>query len=313
MKTKRPDKFQRWMIASFFLIPLVLFVTTLSFYYFYMPVKMKVLIHLLRYQWTRSWAHQSIYNEGERAVPYLINGLRDKNARIRELSVYKLRHFAALQIKCEGVVPPLIKLFSDTDAGVRAAAAQALGYFADKRAVPGLIILLGDADLRVRYSAARALGKIGSEDAVAPLIKSLSDPETYVRQTAARALAEIGSKEAVEPLTEALSDPEFNVRQNAAWALGEIGSRQVVRNLIACLKEEMPPTGIPGQWRSFRNSVTGALEKITGQSFGKFSQTTSDPERQEIIQKWLQWWEENKDKYEAEVTTETADDADERR
>jgi len=43
--------------------------------------------------------------------------------------------------------------------------------------------------------------------------------------------------------------------------------------------------------------VIEALDQITGHSFGKFYEAATDAERQEIIQKWLKWWEENKEKY----------------
>jgi len=41
-----------------------------------------------------------------------------------------------------------------------------------------------------------------------------------------------------------------------------------------------------------------ALGKITGENFG-YPWTAPGAERKEIIQKWLGWWEENRDKYEA--------------
>jgi hypothetical protein len=41
-----------------------------------------------------------------------------------------------------------------------------------------------------------------------------------------------------------------------------------------------------------------ALERTTGQSFGQFHRAITNAEREAIIQKWLDWWEENKEKYE---------------
>jgi len=147
-------------------------------------------------------------------------------------------------------------------------AASALWRFADKRAVPGLIKLLSDPEHNVRNSAAHALGRIAPHEAVEPLIQTLSDPELFVRETAAEALSKIGSHKAVGPL-------------------------------IACLEQESPAGLMPGRWGTFRNRVVEALETITGRSFGKLYEAPTDAQRQEIIHKWLEWWQENKDQYEA--------------
>jgi len=57
---KRPDRFKRWMIASFFLIPLVLFGSVAGYYYLYTPIKMRVFVYLLAYDRTRHWAREQI-------------------------------------------------------------------------------------------------------------------------------------------------------------------------------------------------------------------------------------------------------------
>jgi len=269
MANKRPDKFKRWMIASFFLIPLFLFGSIVGYRFIhrlYRPAKMKVLIQLLCYRRTDHWAHNRICDEGENAVPYLIKGLGDKNPRVRVMSAGVLRDFAAARIEAEKAVPKLIELLSDTDESVRWMAASALAYFADKRAVPGLIKLLSDPQPSVRGSAAYALGKIAPDDAVGPLIQTLFDPEIFVRTQAVEALDKIGSPKAVGPL-------------------------------IACLEQEKPPGIRPGRWRRFKRTVIETLEKITGQSFGDYRRAVLDVEFREIIQKWLDWWEENKEKY----------------
>jgi len=261
---KPPDKFKRWMIASLFLIPLVLFGTTLGYYYFYTPIKMHTLIYLLGYDKTRDWAEKRIWSEREKAAPYLIRAL------------------------------------SDPDVNVRASAAWALGYLEAKEAVPQLLKLLSDPDWQVRFSAAWALGKMGSE-AAGELVKLLSNPDGRVRYHAAEALGLSKAKEAVPNLIRLLSDPAWNVRSQAAWALGEIGPDEAVGPLIASLKETpTPPAGTHiGTWRRFAGDAVRSLEKITGQNFGDIHAVGTDAQRQEIIQKWLYWWQENKDKYDA--------------
>lgn len=269
MEKKRPDKFKRWMIVNLFLIPLVLFGVPLGFYYFYMPAKMKVVIHLFSYRRTQSWAYERINNEGENAVPYLIHSLSDKNPYIRTASLHMLISLGPQKgVDYDALLPQLKKLLSDPE------------------------------DL-VRGKAVWALAEIGSEEAVGLLIKSLSHPDWSFRIDVACALGGTGSKEAVGPLIKVLNETGVRLRQVAAGALGEIGSGEAVGPLIATLKEEPPPQTRAIEWNSFRRNVIEALEQITGQSFGDVEKAT-DAQRKEIIQKWLNWWEENKEKYEAE-------------
>ncbi len=272
MDKKRPDKFKRWMIASFFLIPLVLFGSVVGYRYVYRPVKMKALIHLYCYRWTcyrwtQQWAYERIYNEGEAAVPYLIRSLSDKNYYIRAVSLRLLISLGPRKgVDYEALLPHLKRLVSDPE-------------------------------MMVRHSAVRALAEIRSEEAVGLLIKSLSHPDKLVRINTAHALGTTGSKEAVGPLIKALHEKDLGLRRAAADALGEIGFSKALPHLIAALEEEAPPQAIPIQWSRFRRAVITALESITGRSLGNFRRATTDAERQEIIQKWFNWWEENKEEY----------------
>ena len=117
---------------------------------------------------------------------------------------------------------PLIALLTDTDAGVRQAAAEALGKLGDPRAVQPLIAALTDTNARV---VARALGELGDRRAVQPLIALLTDTHAGVgvRQEAAEALGKLGDPRAVQPLAAALTDTDMRVCNAAARMLGELG------------------------------------------------------------------------------------------
>jgi HEAT repeat protein len=69
-----------------------------------------------------------------------------------------------------------------------------------------LIEQLGHRRKHSRRAAAEALGWIGDVRAVEPLIVALKDTHESVREAAAKALGWIGDKRAVEPLTALLSD-----------------------------------------------------------------------------------------------------------
>jgi HEAT repeat protein len=81
------------------------------------------------------------------------------------------------------------------DAGVRAAAALALGSLRSERPLGDLIKLLSDANSMVRQAAAQALGAIGSPKALGPLQETLaSDDKSKVRKAAQAALEAIAAR-----------------------------------------------------------------------------------------------------------------------
>jgi len=306
MDKKQPDKFKRWMIASFFLIPLLLFGSIAGYYHLHFPIKMWVLICLLGYDRTSSWAWERIHNQGKRAVPYVIKGLWSENEEVRLTSEAILRNLAG-GVKDDRLAARLIKLLSHPNARVRAGAATGLGVFRDKAAVPALTKLLSDPEVLVRSSAARALGEVGDERAVSRLIDLLSDPDSGVRCSVAYALGNIGDNRGVPALIKVLSESNIFVRMSAIFALGEIGAEEAAGPLIGCLS---PKARWGMAFPEYEPAVIESLQKITGENFGSVWRNTPRPILEETIQKWLKWWEENKEKYEAEAATETADSAD---
>jgi HEAT repeat protein len=155
----------------------------------------------------------------------------------------------------------------------------------------------------VRTSAATALGKMGPEG-TAELIKLLSEPDAQGKHYAARALGESKAKVAAPYLIKLLFDPAWIIRAKAAWALGEIGPEEAVGPLIACLDETLKrgvrdPAAEDVRLHLIRGLLY-ALHEITGESFGDIRDATTDAQREQIVQKWLKWWQENREEYEAE-------------
>lgn len=151
-------------------------------------------------------------------------------------------------------VPGLIKaLRIEKDAGVAAAAAEALGRIGGTQAVEQLISVVNDRDLPEtrRQAAAAALGEIGAP-AAESLGAALGDSNLDAREAAVRVLGKIGAP-AVEPLVEALKDSMAAVREAAARSLGEIGDPRAVAALSVALTD--PGAGV-------RRSAARALAKI---------------------------------------------------
>lgn len=114
----------------------------------------------------RKRAAEGILGEGSRAVGPLREALEseaDKNSRIQLV-------FLLYRLQEQEGIAATIPALSDTDPGVRAAAARVLGLARESSAVPQLIDALNDAEPLVVRQAATALGRIGDSKAVSALL-----------------------------------------------------------------------------------------------------------------------------------------------
>ena len=133
-------------------------------------------------------------------------------------------------------------LRSDPSEGVRLAAAEALGHMEAGSAVPVLGDALGDKSSAVRRVAVWALGQIEDKAATPALARALADQDPDVRETAAWALGQIEDSASVPALAEALArDGRVEVRRRAAWALGQIEDKAAVTALGAALRADHDP------------------------------------------------------------------------
>jgi HEAT repeat protein len=162
--------------------------------------------------------------DAQAAVGPLTEAAKDSDAALREQAVRALGKVGAAAK--EAVQAALLAALKDDAAGVRAAAAEALGNLplgADD--VDTLLAVLRNRDAGVRAGAARALGKVGAQAkaAVKPLTAAAHDASAPVRQAAVEALGKIGpdAKEAAPALTKAAEEPEL--RKAALTALAQLG------------------------------------------------------------------------------------------
>jgi len=143
--------------------------------------------------------YDRLWTLGPEALPALNRGLADSDVQIRRnvalfLSVagdtWYDRSRARLDIR--PCLKPLITALSDTDARVRALAAQAIGAIgpAASSAVPALITLLSSTDEGSRNTSLIGLRKIGpaARDALPAIRQALNDPSADVRRFAQLAI-----------------------------------------------------------------------------------------------------------------------------
>ncbi|WP_067046912.1 HEAT repeat domain-containing protein [Methanofollis ethanolicus] len=180
-----------------------------------------------------------------------------------------VRTRAALALAALGVpaLPSLAAAAGHRDAGVRWAAALALGKIGSPDSIPALSPLVSDTDPAVRWKAVEALGAIGGEAAVGPLVMALDDRDEEVCGVATAALTAIGEPAvtslidalrtkgrwfravsalremgtaAAPALSSALSRKNRWVRIGAAMVLAEEGDRQGTDALVAALSDADP-------------------------------------------------------------------------
>ena len=117
------------------------------------------------------------------------------------------------------------RAISSADPEGRLAAARALTWMSDRRAISPLIRGLRDRFWHVRHEAAHGLGCLGPlpDWALPALVRAVEDPEPAVRAEAAWALGRLPSTDSLRPLVLALHDRSRTVRLAGAWALEQLG------------------------------------------------------------------------------------------
>ncbi len=125
-------------------------------------------------------------------------------------------------------LPELLRALHADDAGLRTAAAAALGGHADQaRAVaPALVECLGhDASENVRLAAGEALVRLKQDAGVVPSLSALVRADEAGSIPAARVLGSLGPRAtaAIPTLITALGASRTELRRQAAWSLGEMG------------------------------------------------------------------------------------------
>ncbi|MDN5279073.1 MAG: hypothetical protein PWR01_3038 [Clostridiales bacterium] len=206
-------------------------------------------------EWVRTYAAISLGQTGDsRAIIPLIRSFSDRNADVHrnivlsfanlgeevykelikciegdDLELKKNAAIAFAEMGDERGVDHIVMLMEDPEESVRAAAAEALGFFPCIKAKTILTEALEDKSLKVRLSVIRSLGKMNSEPEILVLInhmaKSRDDRES---RTVKRTLAEIAS-ENPDLFIGLFANEHNNIRSCACEALVTAGMEVMSR------------------------------------------------------------------------------------
>jgi HEAT repeat protein len=180
------------------------------------------------------------------AARALLAALRDISAAVRREAPASLARLALDSEAADTVVSPtrvvaalVNSAIGDADAGVRAAAAEALAELTsshDAVAFPALESLFNDANDDVRLAALAAFDVEHAPVATlctTQLVKSLDDPNPAIRAAVLRVMHRIGPRVSSEQVVEHLArlvnaDADVRVRRNAAAVLGVLQNDSTV-------------------------------------------------------------------------------------
>lgn len=165
------------------------------------------------------------------ASNYALKMIQDDDVESRLSAVYVFE-----ETKDNRSVPYLVECLADKYARVRGTAAQLLGIIGDWRATAGLINLTRDGDKVIKRIALDAISKTDDPKAIDILIDALAHDNPTVQQASMTALVNMGNK-VVNTLVEALKHENSVIRGRSAHVLGIVGDASITQHLQKLLDD----------------------------------------------------------------------------
>jgi HEAT repeat protein len=135
----------------------------------------------------------------------------------------------------EAAIAGLVKRLDDGDAGVRQAAAIALGTMRAAAGFTALVSALRNGAADLRFQAASSLVEIDPIAAYEPLAAAVGDADPQVVGAVALALGSTGDPRAPGLVAHLMDHDDAGVRFDAAYALAQLGDRRGASVLAGAL------------------------------------------------------------------------------
>jgi HEAT repeat protein len=136
----------------------------------------------------------------------------------------------------------VVSCLSDSDAGVRRLACEALARIGSRRAIRDLFDALQDSMPVVVQAATSAIVSLGHEDTPALALAAASSPSLAVRRAALRILAHLGSPLAFGALEQAAADANPRIREAAVAGLALFELPEAEALLLKLAADATAPT-----------------------------------------------------------------------
>ncbi|MBI4859547.1 MAG: HEAT repeat domain-containing protein [Candidatus Riflebacteria bacterium] len=189
-----------------------------------------------------------------RAMKSLANAIEDIPADVdRRLSdpdpAVRLEWVATVGLSQEATHLPRLAetVLSETDAGVRAALALAIGILGVDEHLDLIVNMLGDKESRVRLAALEALEALGHPEGMQLVVRALRDPESSVRSRAMRRLRRLGPERMFALCADMVRAREAWRRESAVQLVASSGLPEAVPVLAQALSD--PVASIADQAR----------------------------------------------------------------
>ncbi len=215
---------------------------------------------------------------GEKAIPFLIEGLSSSHLETRSAASSTLRKIGPVAI------PFIERVVDEKDHVGHYYAVRALRFVADPQGVPVLIKALEGSDLGAVHEAAIALGEMGDPVAREPLLRALEDPKNLGESGRALfgiagALAKFKEVRAFDKLAELSRKDDWLIRRAAIKALPAVGGEKSMPILLEMVKHE---------YKSTRGDAAIALGKLgDSRAVPALIEALSDSES--FVFSWAAW------------------------
>lgn len=159
-----------------------------------------------------------------------IRNLGNPDIAVRQQAVIKLG-----KLKDKRAVPALIERLKDEDDNVRALAVRSLGKIKSSKATVPLMGLLNNKRRIIKIEAIKALGEIGDKKAVRPLAKILNSKDAYLCCLAATSLGKLGDNRGLKIVLKEVENEDSKIRVKAILALKDINIHQRIQEVLSVL------------------------------------------------------------------------------